>query len=336
MRKWTRQISCVAVAACAAAAAATAGGQPTTAPAVTGQADRAAAAAAARVYAELTAANATAGPTTGPYRRSVSVWSERRGRTEKGAFLGAGTSAADATLRDQLQLPAGVGLVVNSIDAAGPAAAAGLQVHDVVTKVDDQWAINTLQFGVLVRMHKPGDVVTLGVVRHGQPQTLKATLVQHDVFVPDDNAVADGADPSVPPGDDGLSIDLRAGTLGGAATTGPAAGALRDAVEQARRQAEQQAEQLAGQVGGTDAVVIEADGQTLKINAVDGKPRLTVTDRDGKQTFDGPIDTPEDRTAVPPAAAALLDKYKDQIDPAVRPAPGTVVRRQVRIVQRSR
>jgi hypothetical protein len=58
-------------------------------------------------------------------------------RMEKAAFLGVATSPAPDTLRAQLDLPRGVGLVVDFVEKDSPAEAAGLKVHDVLEKLDD-------------------------------------------------------------------------------------------------------------------------------------------------------------------------------------------------------
>src|SRR3989442_468480 len=50
----------------------------------------------------------------------------------KAAYLGISTVSADATLRTQLKLPEGVGLVVNYVAPDGPAHQAGIQLHDVL------------------------------------------------------------------------------------------------------------------------------------------------------------------------------------------------------------
>jgi len=52
--------------------------------------------------------------------------------------IGVTLAQADDTLRNQLRLAAGEGLVVTEVVADGPAAKAGIQQHDVLTKLDDK------------------------------------------------------------------------------------------------------------------------------------------------------------------------------------------------------
>jgi hypothetical protein len=91
------------------------------------------------------------------------------------------TSAATPALREQLGLPGGVGVVIDAIDADSPAQHAGLLVHDVVTKLDDQLVINVHQFGVLVRLRKPGETVSLSVVRRGKETKIPVQLGERAV-----------------------------------------------------------------------------------------------------------------------------------------------------------
>src|SRR5262249_25572682 len=59
-------------------------------------------------------------------------------------YMGVGVDSPDATLRAQLSLPTGAGLVVSYLDDQGPANSA-VQLHDVLQKLDDQLLINSEQ-----------------------------------------------------------------------------------------------------------------------------------------------------------------------------------------------
>lgn len=75
----------------------------------------------------------------------------------------------------QTEVAPGVGVLVGFIDPQGPAIGQ-LEVNDVITHFDDQVLVNTDQFRTLVRMHKPGDVVKLTVVRGKELKTLEFKL----------------------------------------------------------------------------------------------------------------------------------------------------------------
>jgi membrane-associated protease RseP (regulator of RpoE activity) len=81
---------------------------------------------------------------------------------------------ADATLLEQLNLPAGKGMVVTNVEADSAAAQAGLKKHDLVVKVNAQTvpgdARELLKALGDAKADTPVDVV---VVRKGKEQTLK-------------------------------------------------------------------------------------------------------------------------------------------------------------------
>ena len=99
-------------------------------------------------------------------------WKERKGR-----FPRCGGGAGGSVSASAVQAAARHGLVIKSTEKDGPAEQAGLQENDLITKLDDQWLVNSQQFGVLVRMHKPGDEVTLtglrGSAAHAQGQAYR-------------------------------------------------------------------------------------------------------------------------------------------------------------------
>jgi hypothetical protein len=103
------------------------------------------------------------------------------GHTERAAFLGVATAPPPALVRSQLNLPRGMGLVVETVNKDSPAAAAGVQVNDILQKFDDQVLVNVQQLAVLVRSKKAGDDVKLTLLRGGKPMTLTAKLVENDV-----------------------------------------------------------------------------------------------------------------------------------------------------------
>jgi hypothetical protein len=105
----------------------------------------------------------------------------RVGKPEKIAYLGAVTTSAPAAMREQLKLAPGVGLVVDQVEPGTPAEQAGIKQHDVLEKMDDQLLVNPDQLLTLQRSHKPGDEVTLSIVRQGQRQSVKAKLVEREI-----------------------------------------------------------------------------------------------------------------------------------------------------------
>ncbi len=94
---------------------------------------------------------------------------------EPQAFLGVETARASTTLRQQLGLARGIGLVVQRV-VKETAAAEVLQKHDILTKFEDQLLVSADQLGVLVRSKDPGAEVMLTFLRGGQEQTAAVKL----------------------------------------------------------------------------------------------------------------------------------------------------------------
>src|SRR3712207_9323662 len=67
------------------------------------------------------------------------------GQPEKVAYLGVNTSPAQPALQKQLQLKAGVGLVVDGVEADSPAGRAGVKEFDVLHKLRSEEDTSELQ-----------------------------------------------------------------------------------------------------------------------------------------------------------------------------------------------
>lgn len=91
-------------------------------------------------------------------------------------FLGVSTMPAPDSLRQRVELPPGIGLVVQSVEPGSPAEQAGVKQYDILHKLNDQLLVNMEQLSVLVRTFKPGEEVRLTVVRGGRAQELTARL----------------------------------------------------------------------------------------------------------------------------------------------------------------
>ena len=77
------------------------------------------------------------------------------------AYLGVHTSRLDRAVSHQLNLPKGLHLQVESVATGSPAENAGLKLHDILLKFDDQLLVNPEQLKTLVRLRNPGERVTL-------------------------------------------------------------------------------------------------------------------------------------------------------------------------------
>ena len=85
--------------------------------------------------------------------------------SKKVTFLGVSASTLPQRMSEQMDLPAGAHLCVDQVSPNSPAEQAGLKLYDVLLQLDDQILINSSQLKVLVRMKKPGDLITLKLLR---------------------------------------------------------------------------------------------------------------------------------------------------------------------------
>jgi hypothetical protein len=226
------------------------------------------------------------------------VWAARGGKKEKAAFLGVVAVPADPAMRSQLKLPRGIGLVINQINDNTPAATAGIQEHDIFTKLDDQWLVSSQQLGVLIRMHKAGDEITLTGLREGQPVTVKAKLEEKEMVINDNGDQMLGWNVAMPAQVDFDKVKDFQGLV----------------------------------IDGDDAaLVIKDNDQTLKVSMKDGERHLVATDGNGTVLFDGPVETEDQRKSLPADLSEKLEKYKEQFDQVKENGPGNT--HKVRIIK---
>lgn len=91
--------------------------------------------------------------------------------------LGVSLQKPDPTLLAQLpELPPGIGFLVVDVEDGGPAAQAGMRVHDVIWKLGDQMLVNKAQMASLLRLRQVGEMVVFTGFRSGKPHQFKIQL----------------------------------------------------------------------------------------------------------------------------------------------------------------
>jgi serine protease DegQ len=95
------------------------------------------------------------------------------------AFFGIQPVQVTRDVAAQLGLDQAAGVLVLEVVDGSPAAAAGVQPGDVLTKLDDK-PLTTVEdlFGEL-RQHHPGDKVNITLIRNGREQQVTATLADN-------------------------------------------------------------------------------------------------------------------------------------------------------------
>jgi S1-C subfamily serine protease len=91
-------------------------------------------------------------------------------------WLGVDGSDLDGATASNLQLAGGA--LVDTVRTDSPAERAGLAAKDVIVGVDGRPVMSLGMLAVAVRAHRPGDVVTLDVVRDRQHRGMKVTVAE--------------------------------------------------------------------------------------------------------------------------------------------------------------
>jgi S1-C subfamily serine protease len=76
----------------------------------------------------------------------------------------------------QLGIKQQQGALIRSVVAGSPAAKAGLQRGDLITEIDGTKLQSESSLPEIINSHKPGDTVTLTVIRNGQQRSVSVTL----------------------------------------------------------------------------------------------------------------------------------------------------------------
>ena len=237
------------------------------------------------------------------------------------SFLGVVSAELPAVLAEHLGLKAGEGIVVQALMPDGPAAVAGVAVHDVITRVADQAVASPEDLTKQVAAHKPGEKVHLDVIHQGKPAGIDVTLGTRP-----DGMAALKPKPLAGLHLEGIPKELAdrvrgaiEGNLGDvdinpdqdAADIAPQ---MRDAMREMKKRMEKAMEGLkvpdiAGGLKGD--IAFEANVQqgatirlmdeqgSIELRSNDGNKEVTIRDKDNKITWNGPWDTDQDKAAAP-------------------------------------
>jgi serine protease Do len=96
--------------------------------------------------------------------------------TPGGSYLGVDVRTVTVDRARELKLKSDRGVEITMVDQDGPAGKAGLEENDVVVSFNGQAVQSADQLRKLIVNTKPGESISLGIVRDGQPQTIRATL----------------------------------------------------------------------------------------------------------------------------------------------------------------
>lgn len=100
-----------------------------------------------------------------------------KGRVERG-WLGVDLEDVNITVAKQFAFPGSQGAVVRGVNPKSPAAAAGIQVGDIIVRWNEQDVRDGTILSRLVARTKVGTVVDVDVWRHGKRLTLKVNVLE--------------------------------------------------------------------------------------------------------------------------------------------------------------
>jgi serine protease Do len=260
-------------------------------------------------------------------------WSTRIGdhkpEMESVTYLGVITSPVNPTLTAQLGLAAGAGLVVNHLEENSPAAAV-LKEHDILLKLDDQLLVDARQLSVLIRQKKEGDEVALTYIRAGKQAVAKVKLGKHDA----PKMAAIFSEP-LEGGGGAFAFGQASGGGGGgtfelAVPGGPGG---REDVDHVlslieRHGGEPMRMWIDRSKGpgframsvntGNSNMVFSDDKGSLELTMKDEKKSLVAKNKQGDTLFSGPVNTPEERKALPNDVRERLEQLEGMQDVTFR------------------
>jgi len=96
--------------------------------------------------------------------------------SHRGGYLGIHLMELTPALREHFGAPRDAGILVADVETGTPAAKAGLQVGDVVTRVDGERVESSRDLSRAIRRKKAGETVKIEVQRNKSARTLTATI----------------------------------------------------------------------------------------------------------------------------------------------------------------
>ena len=244
------------------------------------------------------------------------------------AFLGVVSTPLPDMLADHLGLKTGEGIVVQALMPDGPAAKAGVAVHDVITRVADQPVASSADLTQQVAAHQVGDKIHLSLIHKGKPAGIDVTLgnrpLEGFATVPPrplDQLNLDAMPKNLADRIRGMvegnvgGLELKLGEGGVELAPQPQMG---DAMREMKKRMDQAMEgmkvpgdpgvpRIDVQQGATVRMMDEQGSVELKSN--DGNKEVTIRDKDNKITWTGPWDTEQDKAAAPQDVRQRVDRF---------------------------
>jgi hypothetical protein len=265
---------------------------------------------------------------------------------EPQAFLGVVTAPVPPPLSAQLGLAEGFGLLVQEVLPDTPASTAGIQKHDVVKLLNDQQLVDPNQLATLVKAAGKDKEVTLTLIRKGAEQKVTVKVGERvlpfrkrlDISygyapVPPPPEIFDGTrkeffDSTRKVEDQARQLEDKAREYQGRVMKGerdrmkrpgperaPGGVPSEDVLREARPGGGAQIKMYNGNsvttLDGAKARLLMKDNDgEIEVSVDNGKRMLTAKDPTGAVVFNGPVNTDEERDAVPKVFRKKLDEIQ--------------------------
>jgi hypothetical protein len=238
---------------------------------------------------------------------------------KKVAYLGVGGGEISEALKVHLEIESG--LLLSTVAQDSPAGLSGLKKNDILLSINEVGLTDQNSLRRAMANHKPGDVVSLKLIRRGKEIEQELTLGESPVnrnippmaLVPDPaaemNKLLNG------------QFDFRLGGLENGEIEKQLMEQLRKAFgDRAEmfgknggfRQLDFEMPDLGGNQGGGfqafGSVNLQDENGSVQMKSEGGKRTVIVKDREGTLLYEGPYNTDEDKKAVPEDLRERVEK----------------------------
>lgn len=233
----------------------------------------------------------------------------------KQAFLGVISRDLPELLSEHLNLRADEGVLIDSVMPEGPAARAGLETHDIITRVADVPVGDPETLADAITARHPGDVIKLGRIHRGLRDELEVTLgerpLQPQAGAARPHQLQELRIDGVPQELVERLQKMVEENAGGFELPGPHAeqdlnGAFREMEERMRQAMERiDAIEIPGnpdhdiKTSRKAKLKVADDEGSVEVMSGDGSREITVRDKAGQIVWSGPWDTEQDKAAPP-------------------------------------
>eukprot|EP00903_Cladosiphon_okamuranus_P003490 g3488.t1 len=232
-------------------------------------------------------------------------------------FVGLSTVPLPEMVAVHVGVEPGSGLLIRTIMPESPAANAGLSVNDIILKIGEEAVSSPEQFSALILGREIGDRLDLSLIHQGKPAKVALTLGERPAHL----ALNQRPEPML----EGLP-QANAERLRGLIERNlrefddsPGIAQMDETLRRMREQMNQalgnqaDAESGIGPAGGFEfqqnsTVRMMDDEGSVELKSSNGSTEVTVRDKSGNITWNGPWDTEQDKAAAPDHIRPRIDR----------------------------